>query len=65
MSKTLNSLSSEARIAVPAAFGTEQVLLRVDLREYGWDAAKWDLLASAYPYDIEPSVLTRIEKDTR
>ena len=65
MSKTLNSLSSESRIAVPVALGTDEVLLRFDLRDYGWDADKWDLLAAAYPYDIEPALPTKTERDTR
>ena len=65
VSKTLNSLSTESRIAVPVALGTDQVLLRFDLRDYGWDAAKWDLLAAAYPYEIEPPLPTKTERDTR
>jgi mono/diheme cytochrome c family protein len=65
VSKTLNSLSTESRIAVPVALGTDQVLLRFDLRDYGWDAAKWDLLAAAYPYEIEPALPTKTERDTR
>lgn len=65
VSKTLNSLSTEPLIAVPVALGTDQVLLRFDLRNYGWDAAKWDLLAAAYPYEIEPALPTKTERDTR
>ena len=65
VSKTLNSLSTEPRIAVPVALGTDQVLLRFDLRDFGWDSAKWDLLASAYPYEIEPALPTKTERDTR
>lgn len=65
VSKALNSLSTEAQISVPAALGPDRVLLRLDLRAYGWDKDKWDLLAAAYPYDIEPTVLTRVEKETR
>ncbi len=65
VSKTLNSLSSEPRIVVPVALDPERVLLRFDVRDYGWDAAKWDLLAVAYPYVIESGVLTRVERDIR
>jgi hypothetical protein len=36
VSRVLNGMSREPRAVVPRAVGPEQLLLRVDLRDYGW-----------------------------
>lgn len=62
--KTLNSLSSTADVlgldtstAVNrlVAVDATRTIFRFDLRHIGWTQAKWDLVASFYPYAIEPA----------
>jgi hypothetical protein len=36
VSKVINGMSREPRVVVPEAVGTEGLLLRLDLRDYGW-----------------------------
>lgn len=52
VSKLVNSLSWSPRIRVPAAVGPHQLLLRIDLRWYMWDANLWNRLLAEYPYGI-------------
>jgi len=52
--KLLNSLSRKPRIARITSTGTGGTLLRLDLRDIGWDAKKWDYLVARYPYAVEP-----------
>lgn len=42
LAKLLNSLSWRPEIALPAPTEKLDTLLRIDLRDYGWDAADWD-----------------------
>jgi hypothetical protein len=49
LSQMINSLSW-GHAKRPAPVGVEKILYRIDLRDYLWTQAKWDLLASAYPY---------------
>ncbi len=65
VSKAINSLSSEAQIAVPRALGPESTVLRIDLRDYGGEESSWDMLAKVYPYDLTPNVLTKVERELR
>ena len=50
LAKLLNSLSWQRRIAVPHALGSERMLLRIDLRDYGWTERTWRKLVGRYPY---------------
>ena len=50
LAKLLNSLSWQRRIAVPHALGPERMLLRIDLRDYGWTERTWRKLVGRYPY---------------
>jgi hypothetical protein len=65
VSETLNSLSIQTNIVAPIAFGPDNILMRVDLRDYGWSDSKWNLLANSYPYDIQPVALTAAERDVK
>jgi mono/diheme cytochrome c family protein len=57
LSKLVNSLSWNHRIMVPAAFGPGRAVIRLDIRDYGWSAAAWDEVASAYPFAYIPKGL--------
>ncbi|PWW01455.1 hypothetical protein DFR52_102117 [Hoeflea marina] len=54
--KALNSVSLGPVPVVPVAVATgDGTLVRVDLRDLGWEPAKWDLLTAAYPYGYDPA----------
>ena len=54
--KLLNSLSLEQALVVPAKVeGAPAPLARVDIRDLGWDVAKWDALVATYPYALDPA----------
>ena len=55
VSKLLNSLSWQRRIAVPVPVDADQTILRIDLRDYGWNARLWQRLIEQYPYRLETS----------
>jgi hypothetical protein len=48
VSRTINSLSFRPAIVLPELVNEQ--LLRIDLRDYGWDEADWEFLVSTYPY---------------
>ncbi|HXG08403.1 MAG TPA: c-type cytochrome domain-containing protein [Gemmataceae bacterium] len=50
VSRLLNSLSWHPRITVPKAIDPARTVLRIDLRDYQWNARAWDRLAAVYPY---------------
>ena len=63
VSKLMNSVSSQPRIAVPALIGADGLVMRIDLREYGWTHnhhwrallhldAKGKEAESSYPYGL-------------
>lgn len=51
--KLMNVLSSASRVVKPVA-DSRGLLLRIDLRDYGWTAADWSRLESTYPYGRIP-----------
>jgi dipeptidyl aminopeptidase/acylaminoacyl peptidase len=52
LAKLLNSLSWHPRITLPKAVDPAGLVLRIDLRDYQWDANLWNRLAAEYPYGI-------------
>jgi len=53
VSKLMNSLSSQPRIAVPHAVDPDKLILRIDLRHYGWNhETHWLALLKSYPYGL-------------
>ncbi len=52
LSKLLNSLSWQKRIAVPEPIDTGKTILRIDLRKFSWTEQTWQKLLAAYPYVI-------------
>ncbi len=66
--KLLNSVSLGASLVVaePVA-GTKDLLVRVDIRDLGWDQDKWETLVAEYPYGYDPesdSLLKTLAADT-
>jgi hypothetical protein len=54
----LNSLSWHPRISVPRAVDADRTVLRIDLRDYQWDANTWDRILADYPYGISADTST-------
>ena len=52
VSKLLNSLSWHPRIRIPEAIDPAGLVLRIDLRDYLWDANLWNRLLRDYPYGV-------------
>lgn len=54
LSKSLNSLSWEPTIVTPTSIDEEQIIYRIDLRDYGFDRNDlWGKLLAAYPYGLK------------
>ncbi|MEP1206582.1 MAG: c-type cytochrome [Rhizobiaceae bacterium] len=66
--KMLNSVSSGPRLVVPDTVSdTKELLVRVDIRDLGWDQYQWDVLVEAYPYGVDPhsdATLSALTKET-
>lgn len=62
--KLLNSLSDRPVVVAPEPIGPDGLVLRIDLRDYGWDAPisgpggmftdTWAMLVANTPYAVEP-----------
>ena len=59
LSKLVNSLSSHREITPPASIDDARTVFRVDLRDYNWTAATWNMLLADYPYGVR-SVESRV-----
>lgn len=53
VAKLVNSLSWHPRATSPRALDPEKTILRLDLRDYQWNARAWDRLVAVYPYRFE------------
>ncbi len=51
--KLINSLSTGNKVVLPEAIDERATIFRIDLRDYGWDAALWDEIVAANPFAIE------------
>lgn len=52
LAKLINSLSWHPRITVPQPIDARQLVLRIDLREFMWDANLWNRILAEYPYGV-------------
>ena len=52
LGKLLNSLSWHQKITLPQPVYADRLVLRIDLRDYLWDATLWNRLLTEYPYGI-------------
>jgi hypothetical protein len=53
VSKLINSLSRAPQVVVPKVLDPSKVVLRIDLRDYGWSRDDWERLVAGYPFAIE------------
>ena len=49
LNKLLNHLSWERQIVAPALVDSTRGIVRIDLRDYMWDANSWDRVLAEYP----------------
>jgi mono/diheme cytochrome c family protein len=52
VSLLVNSLSTGNRVIAPEPIDPDQLLYRIDLRNYGWSERTWDLITAEYPYAV-------------
>ncbi len=52
LGKLLNSLSWHPRVSLPKPIDPARLVLRIDLRDFVWDANLWNRLLAEYPYGI-------------
>jgi len=62
LGKLINSLSWQREITRPAAIDAAQTIFRIDLRDYNWTAATWNLLLASYPYSLGAGDASTIER---
>lgn len=48
----LNSISRGRGVVAPQAIDDDQLIYRIDLRDYLWDATTWNQLEAIYPYSV-------------
>lgn len=67
LSKLANSLSWQREIVLPKPLDAQQLVLRIDLREFGWhDKDTWKLIIKGYPYGVlhsEEAELNDLERE--
>lgn len=49
----VNHLSQGTRVVSPAPIDAQRTVLRIDLDDYGWDAATWNRIVQRYPYAVQ------------
>jgi WD40 repeat protein/mono/diheme cytochrome c family protein len=54
LAKLVNSLSWHPRVTLPQAIDPNRLILRIDLRDFLWDANLWNRVLAEYPYGILP-----------
>ena len=62
----VNSLSRGLGVTRPLPIDPEQTVFRIDLRDYEWDADRWELAVEDYPYAVvydADSLLYPVDED--
>lgn len=68
ISKLVNSLSGMRRIVPPVPVGPDGLILRIDLRDYGWtERNHWLVMLAEYPYGLvhDDAVARRLYRAAR
>jgi WD40 repeat protein len=52
LAKLMNSLSWHPKITLPKPIDEHGLVLRIDLRDFMWDANLWNRLVTEYPYGV-------------
>jgi tetratricopeptide (TPR) repeat protein/mono/diheme cytochrome c family protein len=55
LSKLINSLSWGRHVVVPQAIDAAKTIMRIDLRDFGWNEQTWETLLERNPYGIAMS----------
>lgn len=66
VSLLVNSLSLGSAVVKPKEIGPTKLIYRLDIKDYGWDAATWEIIVAAYPYAVaynEDSRLFSFDED--
>jgi hypothetical protein len=58
LSKLVNHLSWRRDITTPRTLGPENLILRIDLRDYAWSVDTWRRITASYPYEPGTQELT-------
>jgi len=53
--KLVNSLSRSANVVKVETIDPDASILRINLADIGWTAADWEIVLSAYPYNVQPA----------
>jgi hypothetical protein len=56
MNLALNSVSSGQRTVTAVPVDDTSTVYRIELADYGWDAARWQQLVAGYPYNVRYDV---------
>jgi hypothetical protein len=56
MNLALNSVSSGQRTVTAVPIDDTSTVYRIELADYGWDAARWQQLVAGYPYNVRYDV---------
>jgi WD40 repeat protein len=52
LAKLMNSLSWHPKITLPKPIDEHSLVMRIDLRDFMWDANLWNRLVAEYPYGV-------------
>lgn len=68
LAKALNSVSWEPDLVTPHPLDPDQTLFRIDIRDLGWNEAKWRALLKNYPYgmrflNVEDEAVAKLDQD--
>src|ERR1051325_10020550 len=61
LGKLINHLSWKREITTPRPLGPENLLLRIDIRNYGWPPGTWRRITDSYPYALGPIPYLRVD----
>ena len=61
LGKLINHLSWKREITTPRPLGPENLLLRIDLRDYGWSPETWRRITDSYPYALGRAPYIRVD----
>jgi hypothetical protein len=53
--KLVNSLNRSANVVKVESIDADASILRINLADIGWEAADWETVLAAYPYNMQPA----------
>ena len=61
LGKLINHLSWKREITMPRPLGPENLLLKIDLRDYEWSPETWRRITESYPYALGRAPYIRVD----